>query len=122
MWIFTPDVAYDTDHFRSIWTCGGTDTFLHLLSDSTGDEEFIRFDSPVSAVRAFDAVMNGLSTGRRSVYLEEIRTPGGSVRLNVEYDKDDYCTSLEDIGEQAVISDPRDRGMRLITIVGGTKS
>lgn len=110
MWIFTPDVAYNTDKYKSIWAGGLGDTLLHLVPSDGSEEDYIRFDCARSAIKAFDAVMKGLSLDRNTLVLIErySRDDDPKPYLSYTYDFAQYCTALEnDEDERGVIIDPR---------------
>lgn len=125
MWLFTPDISYNLDHYKSIWTSGGNDTMLHLVPFIGEGEDIVRFDCPMSALRAFDAVMNGIGRGCRSVFIQESYAQGSSQApsLNVCYNKDDYMTCARTSSDgSAVICDPRCEPIRIIAPPGSVKS
>lgn len=125
MWLFTPDLSFNLDHYKSFWAEGGSDVFLHLVPFVGNDEDRVRFDHPLSAIRAFDALMNGLSRGCHTVYLQEIYKDGIDKipSLRISYDKDDYMTQIasKDSGE-AIISDPRTEPIKIFAPPPGIKS
>ena len=95
MWVITPDAAHNTDKMETIWTAGGDDRTLHFRYP--GREDGITFLNPLSAVRAFDAVVNGMAEGRANVFLQEFRPSGmGIPVLKAEYDRDDWETPVEE--------------------------
>lgn len=125
MWLFTPNISFNLNHYKSFWTEGGSDVYLHLVPYFGDGEETVRFDTPLSAIRAFDAVMNGLGRGCRSVYIQEMYLDGPekAPTLRVSYDKDDYVTNAyrKENGD-AVICDPRSEPLRIFTPPGAMKS
>ena len=125
MWLFTPNISFNLDHYKSIWSPGGNDTMLHLVPFFGESEDLVRFDYPMSALRAFDAVMNGIGRGCRSVFIQEVYTQGSSKApaLKVCYNKDDYMTYARttDNGE-AVICDPRCEPIKIVAPPGAVKS
>ena len=125
MWLFTPNVSFNLEHYKSLWTSGGGDVFLHLVPLLGDDEDTVRFDTPLSAIRAFDAVMNGIGRGYRSVYLQEVYLEGrGSTpSLRVCYDKDDYTTNaVRRSNGEAQICDPRSEPLKIFAPPGALKS
>ena len=104
MWIITPDVAFNTEICKAIWT-DGMEPCLYLQSAKDSDCDRIMFDSAVSAVRAFDAVMNGIVKGCRTLLIREKAMRDGSTSLVTEYDAP-YTTVLNEEGEP-LIADPR---------------
>ena len=104
MWIFTPDLAYNSEMYKSIWADGQTPILRFEPGDGTF-EDGISFDSVESSVKAFDAVMNGISNGYHSVFLHEIYE-GNNTRLVVEYNKADYKTIIDNTNP-CIIKDPR---------------
>lgn len=105
MWIYTPDLAYNTEQYKSIWADGQT-PILRLDPGDGTYEDGITFDSVESSVKAFDAVMNGIAQGHNTLYLHEV--PDGEViRLVIEYDKTDYFTRIN-TKEECIIQDPRE--------------
>lgn len=96
MWIYTPDVAHNTDLMETIYTQGGGDTRLHFKYN--GRDDGLVFLHPLSAVRAFDAVMKGLSEGCKSVFLQEFRLSViDPPVLKVTYDRTDYETPVKEV-------------------------
>lgn len=106
MWIFTPDVAINTVHYKSIFTDGIIPVLsLELPNGDLGDS--ISFDSVETAVKAFDVVMNGIGANRKSVYLREIIDNNQQTRLIYEYDVINYKTKTN-TSEDCIITDPRE--------------
>lgn len=104
MIVYTPDLAYNTSQYRAIWA-DGTTPALHLLPCQGEQEDYILFDSPESAVKAFDAVINGISRGCRTLLVRETTTPDGKTVLHTEYDSE-YSTMTQE-GGGCIIRDPR---------------
>lgn len=105
MWIFTPDLAYNTDLYKSIWADGQTAMLRFEPGDGTF-EDGISFDSVESSVKAFDAVMNGIAKDHKTLFLREI-PEGRKSRLIIEYDKTDYFTHIN-TAEKCIIQNPRE--------------
>jgi len=125
MWLFTPNISFNLDHYKSFWTSGGSDVFLHLIPFFGEGEDAVRFDTPLSAIRAFDAVMNGMGRGCRSVYIQEVYLDGrdGVPSLRVCYDKDDYITNaVRGEDGEATICDPRSEPLKIFAPPGALKS
>jgi hypothetical protein len=106
MIIFTPDVAYDTDKYKCIHTVG-KDGRLYL-TDTCGATDYIQFDSSLSAIEAFDAYVNGVAKGCRTLLLQERYDHAtAGMRLTVQYDAP-YRTLTQTAPDgQTVIADPR---------------
>lgn len=125
MWLFTPDISFNLDHYKSIWASGGSDVFLHLTPFFGEGDDTVRFDTPLSALRAFDAVMNGLGRGCRSIYIQEVYADGNDAQpsLKISYDRDDYVTFARssETGE-AIICDPRKEPLKIFAPPGAMKS
>lgn len=125
MWLYTPDISYNLEHYKSIWSVGGKDPFLHLVPFIGDGEDLVRFDCPLSAIRAFDAVMNGIGRGCKSVFLQEVYAAGRDAppSLRVYYDRSDYLTltRLSKDGE-ANICDPRYEPLKIAIPPGAMKS
>ena len=125
MWLFTPDISFNLEHYKSLWTSGGSDVFLHLVPFFGEGEDTVRFDTPLSAIRAFDAVMNGLGRGCQSVYLQEVYTGGkdSGPSLRVCYDRQDYVTLARNNERgETVICDPRSEPLKIYAPPGQIKS
>lgn len=125
MWLFTPDLSFNLEHYKSIWAQGGSDVFLHLVPVIGSDEDRVRFDHPLSAIRAFDALMSGLSRGCKTVYLQEVYVDGKDEipSLRISYDKEDYMTQISSkSSDAATICDPRTEPMKIYTLPPGLKS
>ena len=106
MWIFTPDVAINTVHYKAIFTDGIIPVLsLELPNGDLGDS--ISFDCVETAVKAFDVVMNGIGANRKSVYLREIIDNDQQTRLIYEYDVINYKTKTN-TSEDCIITDPRE--------------
>lgn len=125
MWLFTPDISFNLDHYKSVWAGGGNDVFLHLTPFVGDGDDTVRFDSPLSAIRAFDAVMNGIGKGCRSVYVQEVYADGAEREpsLRFRYDRDDYVTFARSNPDgETVICDPRNEPLKIYSAPGAIKS
>lgn len=125
MWLFTPDISFNLEHYKSLWTSGGSDVYLHLVPFFGEGEDTVRFDCPLSAIRAFDAVMNGIGRGCKSVYLQEVYTDGRdrTPSLRVCYDRDDYATCARRMENgETMICDPRSEPLKIFAPPGAMKS
>ena len=105
MWIYTPNTAYNTDLYKNIWVDGDI-AMLRLVPFDNGPEDAIHFDAVASSIKAFDAVMNGLANGNRTLMLLEQQVADRQFNLIVEYDKNNYRTQLKRTGSN-LIEDPR---------------
>ena len=105
MWIYTPNTAYNTDLYKNIWVDGET-PMLRFVPFDGGPEDLVHFDAVASSVRAFDAVMNGLANGNKTLMLLEQQVADSHFNLFVEYDKVNYRTQLKKTGSN-LIEDPR---------------
>lgn len=125
MWLITPDLSFNLDHYKSFWAQGGSDVFLHLVPVIGNDEDRVRFDHPLSAIRAFDALMSGLSRGCRTVFVQEVYIKGDDEipSLRISYDKEDYMTMIASKSSgEATICDPRTEPMKIYAPPPGLKS
>ena len=116
MWVYTPNIAYNTDLYKNIWVDGKT-AVLRLVPFDDGPEDTICFDAIASSIKAFDAVMNGLASNKNTLMLIEQQVCENQFNLIVDYDKTDYETHLKKTGS-CLIKDPRKWEMNTATPVG----
>lgn len=124
MWIFTPDVAYNTDRYKCVWVDNSQYARLCFLPVDSAEPDYIRFDCTESAIRAFDAFVNGITRGARSLLVQEVYDYGEErPHLKTEYDKEYVTRLVENQDGEFEIAEPRLDGKRIIYLPNnGSKS
>ena len=121
MWIFTPNVAYNTDRYRCVWVGKHPDARLYFLPDDSSDPDYIQFDCTESAIRSFDALINGITRGAKSLLVQEVYDYGEErPHLKVEYDKEYVTRLIRKEDNETEIAEPRLDGKQIFFLPGNS--